>query len=144
MELDHLPLFVDTSFVYALINKDDQWHDAAVRWQDRIARAGWRLVTTEFVLVEIGNGLAGLRFRHRAIEVIDSLREDRLVETISAGRLFEGALTLYRTRHDKAWGLTDCTSFVAMHELGLSAALSSDRHFTQAGFRALLLDDANG
>jgi predicted nucleic acid-binding protein len=41
---------------------------------------------------------------------------------------------------DKEWGLTDCISFVAMQERGLTNALTTDRHFTQAGFQNLLVD----
>ena len=34
--------------------------------------------------------------------------------------------------------LTDCFSFVLMQRLGLTEALTSDLHFEQAGFKALL------
>lgn len=50
------------------------------------------------------------------------------------------ALALKRQRADKRWGLTDCVSFVVMHDRGISVALTADRDFVQAGFRALLLD----
>ena len=49
-------------------------------------------------------------------------------------------LQLYENRADKAWGLTDCLSFVVMQEQGLTEAVTSDRHFRQAGFRALMLE----
>ena len=48
-------------------------------------------------------------------------------------------MRLFRDRPDKDWGLTDCMSFVVMQDYGLTAALTSDNHFRQAGFRALLL-----
>jgi predicted nucleic acid-binding protein len=35
--------------------------------------------------------------------------------------------------------LTDCTSFVMMTENNLTEALTTDEHFRQAGFKALLL-----
>ena len=40
---------------------------------------------------------------------------------------------------DKNWSLTDCISFVVMKEWELSEALTADRHFEQAGFKALFL-----
>ena len=49
------------------------------------------------------------------------------------------ALTLFEQRPDKEWSLCDCTSFVVMQELGITEALSTDHHFDQAGFTALLL-----
>ena len=33
---------------------------------------------------------------------------------------------------------TDCVSFLVMQALGLTAALTSDRHFAQAGFHVVL------
>jgi len=39
---------------------------------------------------------------------------------------------------DKTWGLTDAVSFVVMQEQNLVDALTTDEHFHQAGFRALL------
>jgi uncharacterized protein len=39
---------------------------------------------------------------------------------------------------DKEWGLTDCVSFVVMQERKLTHALTTDRHFSQAGFADLL------
>jgi predicted nucleic acid-binding protein len=41
-------------------------------------------------------------------------------------------------RHDKAWSLTDCTSFVVMRQHRLTEALTTDHHFEQAGFKMLL------
>jgi len=44
----------------------------------------------------------------------------------------------YRYRRDKDWPLTDCISFVVMEDEGISEALTGDKHFEQAGFKALL------
>jgi len=52
--------------------------------------------------------------------------------------LIQRGKKLYRDRADKEWPLTDCISFVVMHDRGLSEALTADHHFEQAGFRALL------
>lgn len=34
----------------------------------------------------------------------------------------------------------DCVSFIVMQERGITEALTTDEHFEQAGFRALLRD----
>jgi predicted nucleic acid-binding protein len=52
--------------------------------------------------------------------------------------LFRAALQRYRERTDQAWSLTDCASFVVKEERGLRRVLTSDHHFEQAGFEALL------
>lgn len=53
--------------------------------------------------------------------------------------LWSKGWTLYEQRPDKAWSLTDCISFEVMREQKIHDALTSDRHFVQAGFRALLM-----
>lgn len=45
---------------------------------------------------------------------------------------------LYGERLDKEWSLTDCISFVVMHDHQLTEAATANHHFEQAGFRALL------
>jgi uncharacterized protein len=41
-------------------------------------------------------------------------------------------------RQDKDFSLVDCSSFLVMKERGLSAALTTDRHFERKGFIRLL------
>jgi hypothetical protein len=137
-------VFLDTAYVNALINTRDQWHETAVNWGRKLAAAGRQLVTTEFVLVEIADGLAAIRYRAQAAGVIALLQASPSVEIIPASaHLFNAALELYRSRSDKDWGLTDCASFVAMGERGISEALTTDEHFRQAGFRVLLQEDTS-
>ncbi len=96
----------------------------------------WPLKT---VLMEIGDGLAPLRFRRLASQILLTLRSSPHIEVVPASaRLLEEALSLYRIRDDKDWGMTDCSSFVVMRERGILDALTMDRHFQQAGFRPLL------
>ncbi len=38
-------------------------------------------------------------------------------------------------------GLTDCISFVVMQEQKVNKAMTIDRHFIQAGFRALMREN---
>ena len=116
----------------------------AVRWERKLATNRRQLITTEFVLVEIADGLAAVRFRLQGAQVIAALQASALVEiTPASSDLFTAALELYRNRPDKDWGSTDCASFVAMRERALSEALTTDEHFQQAGFRALLLEDTS-
>ena len=48
--------FVDTNFLLALINGRDEFHDKAVVLSNQYR--GLSLVTTDAVLLEVGNGLA--------------------------------------------------------------------------------------
>ncbi|MBI2877026.1 MAG: type II toxin-antitoxin system VapC family toxin [Candidatus Tectomicrobia bacterium] len=131
MESDPAPVFLDTAYVNALINTRDQWHEAAVRWERKLAASRRRLITTEFFLVEIADGLAAIRFRTQAVRLITALQTSPLIEIIPASsHLFIDALKLYQSRTDKDWGLTDCASFVVMNNRALSEALTTDDHFS--------------
>lgn len=92
-------------------------------------------VTTEFVLLELADGLASVARRMLAVRFISALRANPSVTIIPIGAdLFHRGLSLYASLPDKDWTLADCTSFVAMQELRLSTALTGDHHFAQAGF----------
>jgi uncharacterized protein len=48
------------------------------------------------------------------------------------------AVDFFLKQLDQDFSFTDCCSFLLMRELGLRDALTTDKHFTAAGFRALL------
>jgi len=132
-------IFIDTSYIYALINPNDQWHSAAAEWRYKINTKTDRLITSEFILAEVADGLASLAFRKAASVAIRLLQSDQSVEIHPASsNLFERAMDLFESRADKDWGLTDCTSFVVMRDFDLMDALTTDGHFQQAGFNPLL------
>ena len=135
------PIFIDTGYVYALISPRDQWHEQAMEWRRKISAENRVLLTTEFILAEIADGLAAVNFRQAAVQALRVLVTSPYVQTIPASsELFQAGLNLYESRSDKDWGLTDCISFVVMAEHHLTDALTTDDHFRQAGFRALLLE----
>jgi len=137
------PIFLDTAYVYALVNTRDEWHNEALEWQEKLEKERRRILTTELVLVEIADGLASVRFRAHAFQVITALQTSPYVEVITiSSELLADALSLYSQRSDKEWGITDCVSFVVMHARGLMKALTTDEHFQQAGFVSLLRSPA--
>jgi len=71
---DPQPVFLDSAYINAVINTRDQWHEAAVRWERKLAADRRQLITPEFVLVEIADGLAAVRFRVQAAQVIAALQ----------------------------------------------------------------------
>lgn len=90
------------------------------------------------MLLEIGDGLAK-RFKPQGIQGIEYFLDSEEVEIVRlTPSLFEESFGLYRSHIDKEWGLVDCVSFVVMRQAGAVEALTTDRHFTQAGFRVLL------
>jgi predicted nucleic acid-binding protein len=134
-----IEMFLDTAYAIALSSPGDDYHDLAAALAGQIKSTGARLVTTRAVMLEIGNSLSRQRFRHIANRLLSALEADSNVEIVPLSEgLYRQAVQLYQQRPDKEWGLTDCTSFVVMQERGISDALTTDDHFRQAGFRALL------
>ena len=132
-------LFVDTAGWMACADAADPAHGPARAARDAALEAGRFLVTTDYVvdetltLIRVRLSLAAAeawwaqvegspRVRHQAI---DALRAEK-------------ARSLMFRHHDKDYSFTDCTSFVVMKELRLKDALTTDRHFRQAGFHILL------
>jgi predicted nucleic acid-binding protein len=134
-------VFLDSSYAIALAAPADQHHQRTVELSKDLEANRARLITTRAVILEIGNALAKLRYRAAAVVLLSALANDPTVEVVPLSEsLHQRAFDLYRQRPDKEWGLTDCVSFVLMQERGLTAALTADDHFRQAGFRALLKD----
>jgi len=132
-------IFIDSSYILALVNTHDEFHKIAKRLANEI---NTKLVTTEAILVEIGNALSRLQWRELSIATLNDLRNDESVEVIPISpKLFTKALKLYSSRLDKEWGMTDCISFVVMKDRKLTDALTTDHHFEQAGFKVLLRDE---
>ena len=132
-------IFLDASFFMALVSPRDELYSLANRWQKILRSHPHSFITTEFVLLELADGLV----RHQKVDIvttmIDNLRIWSALEIIPADSdwIAQG-YSLFRQRTDKEWGLTDCISFEVMRERQIADALTHDRHFEQAGFRALL------
>ena len=80
-----------------------------------------------------------MRERELFARLVPHLRSHPNVRIVPASReLLDRGFELFSRCADKDWSLTDCTSFVVMREEGLTDALTTDHHFEQAGFKALL------
>ena len=129
-------VFADTSFYLAVVNPKDALHARAMRASSRFRG---RVVTTHYVLMELGNALCRAEHRASFTALIRQLRGDPDTIIVPASDdLFDLGLDLFTRRIDKDWSLTDCISFEVMDQRRIAEALTEDHHFTQAGFRALL------
>jgi predicted nucleic acid-binding protein len=132
-------VFVDTVAWIALVNTRDSLHLRARETFDRLLGADALFVTSEFVLIELGNALSAPEIRSRTAGFIGALNASTAIVIVASGtELFQRGLELFGERSDKAWSLVDCTSFVIMADQGITEAFTEDRHFEQAGFVKLL------
>jgi uncharacterized protein len=130
------PVFADTSYFIALLSPADTRHVKAVEWSE--SWSGHQVVT-EYVLVELGSALSRGRDRLLFAPFVRHLLADSDTLCIPASRsLFQRGLVLFDARSDKNWSLTDCISFAVMKQRRIIEALTTDQHFEQAGFTALL------
>jgi len=132
-------IFVDTSGLYALVDRKDAHHPVARAVIERGLRSGRRLLATDYIVAEavnLANARSGSRVATRVFDLIEQSAGIR-IEWIGAAR-FDITKAFFRKYSDHDYSFTDCTSFVVMRELKLRQALTSDRHFIQAGFEALL------
>jgi uncharacterized protein len=133
------PVLVDTAALLALVNRRDQYHEAARRISAELAAARRLLIVSEWVLMEFLGGAARPPLRAAAIETVGRLRASRRVTVFPATTDgWQRSFELYRTRVDKDWSLVDCSSLLLCEHLGIQDVLTHDRHFTQAGLRVLL------
>lgn len=129
-------VFADAFYFVGLLNRGDEHHAKVVSAASQLHED---VVTTEWVLAEFADALAKSASRRLVPQFIRDLEQDPKVRIIRAGtELFRRGLQLYDERPDKDWSLTDCISFVVMKDEALSVALTGDKHFEQAGFKALL------
>lgn len=132
-------LFVDTHYLVAIINRLDQWHSPAIKIVTELAKP--KLIVTDSVLIETLNYFAEFRSDiklHAAIS-IEGFAVNAAVEVIKQGAdTLTNGISLYKSRLDKGYSLTDCISMTVCRELGIKEVLTHDRHFEQEGFTILL------
>ena len=129
-------VFADTSFYIALTNERDGRHAQAQAVADNLHI---QTITTDYVLIEVGNWMSRSGDRPAFLRLLDQLLSDAYTTIVPATReLLVNGLDLYRRRPDKDWSVTDCISYVVMEDHGITEALTADRHFEQAGFTILL------
>jgi predicted nucleic acid-binding protein len=131
-------IFIDTAGWMACADGADPAHQHACSARDAALQAGQALITTDFVadetltLIRMRLGLAAAGAWWQQVDESSRLRWER----IDVQRFEQARQAFFRLR-DRDFSFTDCTSFVVMRELRLTHALTTDRHFRQAGFRML-------
>jgi uncharacterized protein len=127
--------FIDTFALLAWLNPKDQAHEPVSNYFQEFTG---KLVTTEWVLMELADALAFPVARPTTIAFLNAVRQDPLFEIVGYTQdNYWAGFELFATRPDKAWSLTDCISFAVMTKRNLTDALTADHHFEQAGFRAI-------
>ena len=130
-----MTVFVDTFALIAWLNPRDDAHAAVAAYLDVFTG---RLLTTEWVLVELADAFSAPEARSTAVAFLKAVRADPLFDIVGyVPAVYQAGFDLFAARPDKGWSLTDCIAFGVMTERNVSEALTADHHFVQAGFRAV-------
>jgi predicted nucleic acid-binding protein len=134
-------IFADTSGWAAVFGRTDPFHARARFLIEQLDTDGVQVVTTNYVLAELVSLLTRpMRIsRPHQVTMLDSIKSATWVQVVHIDPDLDAeAWALWRRHGDKEWSLIDCASFVVMRRQGITDALTSDRHFEQAGFVRLL------
>ncbi len=135
---------MDTSYWVALFNLRDTARAEAEALATDFDDYVW--VTTDAVLFETLNWFskADTALRVFVSESIEAIIANERIEIITSGRNWLIATTeFYRKRKDKKWSGVDCFSMLVMESKNITDVLTTDKHFRQAGFNVLMLENSS-
>lgn len=123
-------IFIDTSALYALLDRNDAWHEPAKKRMEHLQKGRVEPLLTNFIVAEchalllsrLGADIARrwLLTNIWPVERVTADDEQRATEII-------------QQYSDKSFSYTDATSFAVMDRLRLRRALAFDPHFQQYG-----------
>lgn len=132
-------VFGDSSFFFALVAQRDPAHRPAVTAYEKLLTAGARVVTTDYIVDETLTLTKARINASTALTLLDRIERSEAVDLeLLSSEGFLASKQYFRKHSDHGYSFTDCTSFVVMDELKIRAALTTDRHFKEAGFEVLL------
>lgn len=129
-------VFVDTSAFFAVLDADDENHDAAKQmWEDLLAQEAV-LVCSNYVLVET---LALVQHR-LGIPAVRVFQEDIMpvlnIEWVDEP-LHQVGIASVLAAARRELSLVDCVSFEIMRRSGIKTAFVFNHHFDEQGFECL-------
>lgn len=134
-------IFVDTSSWANFFIPSEPYYDKAVQYVREAKQKRQQLVTTNYIIAEL-IALLGSRYplpRNKLFQYVNAVKTLSSVRVIHIDEETDAeAWELCQSRTDKPWSLVDASSFVVMIQAKISEALTTDRHFVQAGFTRLL------
>ena len=129
---------MDTSAWYpAVVSAHPEHRRVATTLADRV-RAKYRVVTTNLVVAETHALLLHRVHREAALRFVITVRQTPNVVVSSDSELEERAITKWLAKYtDQSFSLCDALSFAVMTSRRIDEALTLDKHFLAAGFRAV-------
>mgnify|MGYP000935802396 CR=1 FL=1 len=131
--------FIDTSGFYALLAAKDKWHQKAKQLMKAARSKRDKFITTDYVLDETATLLVARGIGHLANQLFDISEKSEALDICFIEReTFNIARNQFLKNLDQGFSFTDCIAFSVMKQRKIKTALTSDLHFSKAGFRVLL------
>lgn len=128
-------IFVDTSALYAWVNKDDEFHQKVVKF---IKITPYLLVTTNLIFAETISLITKRVGKETAIKFGERLKNTEKISIMYLSEEYEEkAWKLFSEDKKIGFDYIDATCFIFMQETGIETALSFDKHFRQLGFKTV-------
>jgi uncharacterized protein len=132
-----LIVFCDTSALYAVGNRDDEYHTVAARlWEELVGNSRYRPITTNYVFVETFT-LAQRRRGLAAARAVAEALKDALDVAFIDEALHQAGVEECLAEGKRDVSLVDYTSFAFMRRTGIQVAFAFDRHFSDRGFKPI-------
>lgn len=134
-------LFVDTSGWASFFIQDQSYYSQALEQLSLARTQNYQIITTNYIIAELVALFdSPLRQpRNRIFEMINTIKSRPYIQILHVSKSIDhAAWELCQKRPDKPWSLVDCSSFIIMQQFNIQTALTTDRHFEQAGFIRLL------
>jgi len=129
-------VYADTSGLFAGLVHNDRNHPAAREVMHALLQQRHELFLTSYVLQEtlaLLQSRVGLEAARRFDHALRPLLQVIWIDE----KLHDRAFRRLELRSSRQVSLADCSSFVAMEELGIRWVLGFDHHFEQEGFALL-------
>ena len=126
-------VFIDTSAFLAALDRNDKFHQEALKKWEALARLNAEAWTTDYIRLESWS----LIQRRMGAEAVAAFQDDWLplckIHQVGADG-FERAAAQWRIAQRRNLSLVDLTSFDAMRQLAIRTALAFDSHFQEMGY----------
>lgn len=132
-------MFVDTSALVALINEEDSYHSQAIELFTKCHENNSYLVTSHYIVSEFIT-MMRCSYKKPIEKIVTFIRNIQVSEIEIFGiskEVFDDAINFLLKYEDHYFSVTDCISFIVMKELKTKDVLTTDKHFTIAGFNCL-------
>lgn len=131
-----MTVFVDTSALYAVLDRDEENHATAAQAYEALLDDGVSLLTHAYVVVEAG----ALVQRRLGTEAVRALMDDMLpaLDVVFVDEpMHRAAVGAMLAAGDRAVSLVDWASFELMRSRGVRHAFAFDADFAEQGFALL-------